>query len=311
MRRAIAADFHSLGGVEVVMTLDRRFAGEPNPWETVLVGPGLEREIFQHLANQVDYIVCIAPETDGILEARAGWIETSRAVSLGSTRKAIRLAANKLGLAEYLEGKGIATPPTRSFRVAEGLPVDLAFPMVIKPIDGAGAQSTFMIRTPGQWPVAEDLPEVMVAQPFVAGIPLSASFMVDREGSARLLGVGRQHIAFEGLRVCYHGGSMPEPDAMALGAPRAAVEAVEGLRGFVGVDFIVDGESGATTVIEINPRPTTSFVGLQHRFGVGAIAVTWLSALGHADSKPRKPTSGTAETFRFFADGTIARESLL
>ena len=41
-----------------------------------------------------------------------------------------------------------------------------------------------------------------------------------------------------------------------------AVEAVEGLAGFVGVDFIWDEQSRHATILEINPRPTTSVVGL-------------------------------------------------
>ena len=43
---------------------------------------------------------------------------------------------------------------------------------------------------------------------------------------------------------------------------RRALAAVEGLGGFVGVDFIWDEQRGSATILEINPRPTTSVVGL-------------------------------------------------
>lgn len=310
MRRAIAADFHSLEDVDVVMTLDRRFADESNPWKTVLVGPRLELEIFQALANDVDYIVCIAPETGGILEARAALIEETTGRSLGSSHEAIGIVTDKLGLSKRFEENGIATPPTRAFVVSEGLPEDLGFPCVVKPIDGAGSQLTFLIQSRSEWAPTSELPERMLVQPFVQGIPMSASFLVDRQGVAQVLGVGRQHLTTRGREIRYAGGSMPEPDALALGEPRAAIEAVKGLRGFVGVDFIVDPRSGTMTVIEINPRPTTSFVGLQYRYGLGKIAGAWLDSVGAVGQALQKTPPTSVEPFRFHADGTIERHAI-
>ena len=69
---------------------------------------------------------------------------------------------------------------------------------------------------------------------------------------------------------------MPAPASYATGAPLEAVRSVAGLRGFVGVDFVRDETTGETTVIEINPRPTTSYVGLARLCPAGAIAGAWL-----------------------------------
>ena len=307
MRRAISADFHALKHVDVVMTLDERFAGETNPWETVFVEPGGELATFRSLIREVDFIVCVAPETDGILEERAALIERATARSLGSSRAAIALTSDKLRLSRHFQERGIATPPTRLFLSAEGPPGDLAFPAVVKPRDGAGCQATLLLADRSEWGPSADFPLEMLVQPLVPGIALSASFLVGRDGSARLLGVGRQLLDTRDGRICYLGGSMPEPDELAEGELCRAVEAVEGLLGFVGVDFLFDPDSGVTTVIEINPRVTTSFVGLQHRFGIGSIASAWLAAV-EPMGEWVPMASSSDEPFRFYADGEIKPE---
>jgi predicted ATP-grasp superfamily ATP-dependent carboligase len=76
-----------------------------------------------------------------------------------------------------------------------------------------------------------------------------------------------QHLSEDG-RFRYEGGSLPLTGPLGARAQRLAeraVRAVPGLLGFVGVDLILghadDGSGDA--VIEINPRLTTSYVGLR------------------------------------------------
>ena len=56
------------------------------------------------------------------------------------------------------------------------------------------------------------------------------------------------------------------------------VESIPGLRGFVGVDFLWDEARRQATVLEINPRPTTSCVGLTRLLPPGQLADAWLVA---------------------------------
>ena len=68
-------------------------------------------------------------------------------------------------------------------------------------------------------------------------------------------------------RFQYHGGVVPVPEVLAERAARLARRAVApigGLCGYVGVDMILgDAPDGSSDVaIEINPRLTTSYVGL-------------------------------------------------
>ncbi len=121
-----------------------------------------------------------------------------------------------------------------------------------------------------------------VIQPFLPGIPSSASFLVDRRGAGLAdLAVGRQRIEVDERG----SGPLSRGDDPAVMVPTAVdvdgrwsrrrVTSVPGLRGFVGVDFL-EGPRGEVTVLEINPRPTTSYVGVVQLLPPGTIAGAWL-----------------------------------
>lgn len=194
-------------------------------------------------------------------------------------------------------------------RTCQGLPPDASYPAVLKPVDGAGSIDTYRLDHAGDVPPSALAMPVALLQPLHAGIPMSASFLVAAE-RAWLIGFGRQRIAMQGARFVYQGGWMPVLCEEAETVLRQAVESVAGLRGFVGVDFLWEPEIGKATVLEINPRPTTSFVGLGRLLPAGRLAAAWLAACGVpgfdrelletlADSVRRQPPVG------FDADGTI------
>jgi predicted ATP-grasp superfamily ATP-dependent carboligase len=282
MRRAIARDFASLAEARVLVTLDERFPEEEGPWSTHRVGPGEEEATFSRLATAHDYTVLIAPETGGVLADRSRIIERSGRPNLGSDSAAVALTGDKLRLGRHLAEHGVVTPPCRRVVPQRGLPLDFPYPAVLKPIDGAGAQDTFLIPAAGDFPQEALALPVALLQPLVPGAALSASFLVGRDGSARLIAAGEQHVTLRDGRFAYRGGRVPVVPHGA-GEARRAVESVRGLRGFVGVDYLWEGESGSATVLEINPRPTTSYVGLAHGLPAGTLARAWLElALGIA-----------------------------
>ena len=51
-----------------------------------------------------------------------------------------------------------------------------------------------------------------------------------------------------------------------MGTAHHIAAAIPGLRGFVGVDFVL-GVDGRATVLEVNPRLTSAYVGLSARLG--------------------------------------------
>ena len=315
MRRALADDFQKVAGVEVVMTLDARFRTTSPPYRVVSVARNEETATLARLSADADFTLVIAPETGGVLAARARLIESAGGRSLGASASAVSLSGNKLRLAAHFLAHGVRTIPTALWRIADVFPSSMAFPAVLKPIDGAGAVRTFLLNGPEDLARirAESSPSAlsaaMVLQPFCRGEPLSATFLIGPSGTTRLIGVGWQSIVIRQGMLTYQGGRLPAPAEFASEAPAEAIRCVPGLRGVVGVDFLRDPASGVTTVVEINPRPTTSYVGLSRLLPGGAIARAWLAAFrGDGTSAahamiPARPDAG----LRFRPDGTVVQ----
>ena len=96
-----------------------------------------------------------------------------------------------------------------------------------------------------------------------------------------------------------------------------ALGTIEGLGGFVGVDFIWDEQRRQATILEINPRPTTSLVGLCRLLPAGRLARAWLEVFRSAERDEELLGSlygliQSGEAVVFNADGEFAdhRESI-
>ncbi len=233
----------------------------------------------------------IAPETMGVLANLTRSLEEAGARTLGCSADSIELTGNKARLADWLEARGIPTPRSRTVVPDAGLPEDAGGPWVLKPIDGAGAIDTFFLTAPDDLPAAARQMPVALLQPFLPGTPMSASFLIDDANVAWLIAVGQQKIAIRGGRFQYEGGVLPVPCREAEPVLRSAVASVTGLRGFVGVDFLWDASEAKATVLEINPRPTTSYVALIRLLPQGFLAQSWLAACGEPScSREKLPT---------------------
>lgn len=312
MRRALAADFARLPGVAVWMTLDARLPDEPGPWQVARIGPGEEAEVFDRLAATADFTLLVAPETGGILLDRARRIEQVGGRSLGSTPAAIERTADKLRLGDHLACRGIPVPEGRRVTHAVGLPADFPYPAVLKPNDGAGSVDTFLVESAAALKGGIG-PGPMLLQPYLPGEPRSASFLVGPDGQLDPIGVALQRFALRDGRFHYLGGSAPVSDSRADRVLGEAVRSVTGLRGWVGVDFLWDEARGRATVLEINPRLTTSYVGWRRLHPRGELARRWLSAWqpGHFSPGGRANTAPARlpSAITFDADGTIDDEA--
>jgi hypothetical protein len=150
----------------------------------------------------------------------------------------------------------------------------------------------------------------MVIGPQAAGIAASASFLCGPGEPVPLL-AGAQMLSTDG-RFRYLGGRLPLPadlSARAISLAARAVAAVPGVRGFAGVDLVLEavpaqGSPPRDTVIEINPRLTTSYVGLRV-LARRNLAELWLAAVSGVDGRsPEWYGDGVG----FFPDGSWFRE---
>ncbi len=284
MWRALVEDFLA-AGVEVVTTVDvgvgpvEGLGGA----EVVEVRGAAEFDgVIERLARGADAAVVIAPEIDGVLEGWAVRLERWGVRSLGCGAGAVGLCADKLGLAERLAERGVATPRAWAVEAGEVVSAGEAGAVVVKPRYGVGCESVFVVRAGGlggaggALTVGDGLEAggKWVAQDYVEGVAASVGVLVDGD-RVTVLAAGEQVI--EGDReLRYAGGRLPLGGGLARRAEvlaRAAVGAVEGLGGYVGVDVVLGACGGGEDdyVIEINPRLTVSYVGLR-RLCVGNIA---------------------------------------
>ena len=292
MRRSMARDFAALPGVAVVMTLDHRLPDEPGPWTIVRVGPGEgeEESVFLRLAAAADHTLAIAPETGRCLETRAHWIRDAGGRSLGSEPAAIALAADKAALAQVFVVRDIRTPPTRVYSRLVGPPRDFRYPAVLKPNDGAGCLSTFVVDSADNLSTFDRYPHPSgLLQPLMPGVPMSASFLVSASGRGRLLAVGEQRMRLVDRAFQYEGGRITGDVDRCDSHVRRALEVIPGLRGFVGVDFLWDETSGRAIVLEVNPRPTTSVHAIASLLGSGKLAAEWLRTIDDSADLSRLP----------------------
>jgi predicted ATP-grasp superfamily ATP-dependent carboligase len=271
-------------------------------------------EAFRRALAHVDAVWIIAPETGRCLESltRAALAAARRV--LGSLPDAIGIAASKLRTLERLREAGIPAVPAaaltaprweegcrhlprgvygRSARSRESdgraraarapvLPAQAMqweFPLVVKPDDGVGCEGVGLVRAPVElgpaWHRARKHSRSVVVQPYVTGAPASVSLLVAAGGRALPLALQRQHVE-TGAEFAYHGGEVPLASLQAEGAKeaaRAACEALPGLAGLVGVDLILT--SAGPIVLEVNPRLTTSYLGLRQitRANLAALAL--------------------------------------
>ena len=114
-----------------------------------------------------------------------------------------------------------------------------------------------------------------------------------------------QHLSTDG-RFHYVGGALPLPQPLAERAVRLgrrAVATLAGQRGYVGVDLVLGEPSDGSRdgVIEINPRLTTSYIGLR-ALARGNLAEAMLQAAGGGEVAMLSWRSGPVQ---FLADGTV------
>jgi predicted ATP-grasp superfamily ATP-dependent carboligase len=177
----------------------------------------------------------------------------------------VKLTSDKLALADHWREYGVPTPAT-----TEREPTACAaFPFVWKPRDGAGSADTFLIRDRfelAQASAARDPARPMIVQEFVPGRPASVAFLCGPRGHLPLPPTF-QLLSDDG-RFKYEGGELPVPPelaARALSLASRAAACVPGLLGYVGVDLILGGAADGSRdrAVEVNPRLTTSYVGLR------------------------------------------------
>lgn len=273
-------------GVELTVMLDARLAQTPLPAGAAraLVGPEDDCcERFEQLMASHDAVWPVAPEFDQILFKLCRAAERLGKTLLTPGSETVRLAGDKYATYQCLRDEGIAAVPTQLLSACAQFPGEC----IVKPRDGAGCGDSEVIGDAGDFArarVSRD-PVQTIVQPHLAGDKTSLSCLF-KNGRSWLLSVNRQHFDFSARRYrltridvnCHR-----QPQAYRALAGRIAA-ALPGLWGYAGIDLIET--AGELLVLEINPRLTSSFAGLDRALGVNAAALVLQLLRGEPDLRP-------------------------
>jgi predicted ATP-grasp superfamily ATP-dependent carboligase len=276
MLKSLISDLLEIDGIEIFLTRDARLGRLDLPVECHLLR-GMEEFTAVWLAclEKADAVWPIAPEFSNILLHISETVVKQGKVLLNSPPSAVQVTTSKLMTAQCLKRQGIAVVPTYRFEdVVPNHPGSL----VLKPDDGVGCQGIRLCRDHDDLCQQRRLLPVdgrYVVQPFIHGTPTSINMLVS-DGRALVLSVNHQRIAMADngfmLLGCVVNGQLDDKARFqTLG--RAVAAAIPDLWGIIGVD-IIDTKEGLQ-VLEVNPRVTTSYVGLKESIGVNPAALVF------------------------------------
>jgi len=285
--------------MQSALSIDLRAAGH-----TVLTleNDSNRQRSFHQLATNANAVILLAPEIGGILLRLARQVEQWQCRLLSPNSRLIEIATNKHHTAEHLRARGVAAPP--GIVVATGTTRDQHLPWqgptVSKPLDGAGSWGVQRVE-----PLSQPLPFAVRLEPFCSGIPASVAVLCGPAKRVALVAC-RQHLGGK-TEFCYLGGSLPLPTLLSQRAQKLALHALSQMPptvGYVGVDLVLGhhGDGSQDVVIEINPRLTTSYVGLRHIYREN-LADAWLKIAEGGETQ----LSFIDEAVEFLANGTVRR----
>ena len=265
MAAAVAADFHA-AGCEVIVPVDARLPRISLPGRQVPIEQGHHLpNRLRELAVEADRLFLIAPESAGRLTQLLDWLEDFAAKLLSPSRTWVELCSDKHRCLEALERAGIDVPRGVLWQAdLDVWPPNSSLPAILKPNDGCGGENLRQLNA--EWGV-QPTSGAWRLEPLIPGDPLSILALAGPRGSL-LLHPTVQHFA-PGRLGEYIGGELvtdPLLGAIASEAGARILAALPGMVGMFGFDLIVDRTSRKATLIEINPRLTSSYLGLREAY---------------------------------------------
>jgi len=283
MLRCIVSDFKAAGH-EVTILLDGRVS-KLNPSIdadcTVPIFYHYEPKNFlRNIARINDAAYVIAPETNAALQSLVELVEATGKVSLNCQSSAITKVSNKAALYEALQKLGrspktIILDANDTANAKHTIKSELGYPVVLKPIDGVSCSGLSLVNNEKQVEraiakiKAQSQSNRFIAQEFLNGEAASVSVLCNGK-KAIAISLNKQNIkmATPDADSSYEGGAVPFNHAIkqkAFKAAERAVEAFDGLRGYVGVDIVLAEKK--VFVVDVNARLTTSYIGLREVAG--------------------------------------------
>jgi predicted ATP-grasp superfamily ATP-dependent carboligase len=281
MLRTVISDFKTAGH-SVTTMLDSRLAVLTPPIEADCIVPISSlreaKTAFQKISESADATYVVAPESNHVLQSLVAGVEQADVPSLNSQASAIGEVSDKAVFNEALKRLGLPAPETIVFsafndvaEVRQTVKDRLEFPLVFKPIAGVSCDGLSVVRNENQVNRAVDKISMessskrFVVQQLISGATVSVS--VISTGSETLpVSLNRQDVTLgmPNSISAYQGGLVPFDNPLnreAFAMAKRVVKSFRGLKGYIGVDLVLTEKE--PVVIEVNPRLTTSYIGIR------------------------------------------------
>ncbi len=304
MLRSIIADFKALG-FEIHTLLDLRIFFLSKFLQADVIRKVDEHEnylkAFKNLVKNCKYIFIIAPETSKILYELTKLVKNSNKILLSTNLHGIKKGTSKILTYNFFKKSGIFTPKTyRIPYIKKQLDKEfilqkfktLKCPIVIKPEDGCGAESIHYFEKESQilyflrnYKLNSDKTRHFILQEFIKGEDLSISLLGNKNLNTipLVLSVNSQNINLKNIKSEYFGGYTPLLNHKEITKQLFNILKKINLlkiEGHFGIDFIRKHDH-SFSFIEINPRLTTSYIGLRNIININCAELILNSRLNN------------------------------
>ncbi|MCK4492525.1 MAG: ATP-grasp domain-containing protein [Methylococcales bacterium] len=293
MLKTLANDLSESGEHQLSILIDKRFVKYfDKSFKFIFV----HREsnlltAFQKTLSHIDAVWVIAPETEQILYTFTQLVQSSNKILLSSPCSAIKKTADKWQTFQHLSTHKIITIDTV---LVKKNAIAFSQKTVLKIRDGVSCENNFMLQNQQALTtqIAQlDHLENYILQPFTEGKKLSLSALF-KQGNAQFICANHQDVIIENQQfkmLSCHVNAEPEHAQFQLLLDEIA-QAFPTLWGYVGIDLIQ--QSQQLIVVEINPRLTTSYVGIKRALGINLAAE--VLRLIHFDLRRPLPSNNQA-----------------
>lgn len=232
----------------------------------------IKNDLEEWIADNIsfyDFCLPIAPEEDFILFKLTRLIEKNGVQVLGSSSDAVCTCSDKYLTYQALKTKVPVIPTIKVlWDEIDSYANRISAEHVVKPADGVSCSAVQVVDSPESFRKAADrvknvtkLPYFLL-QDWVNGDSVSVSLLTNGKKAIPLSLNKQNNIQNDGI-IDYNGGKVPfkhPKEETAKDIAKKAVESLNGLKGYVGVDMILGDD---VYMVEVNSRITTPYVALR------------------------------------------------
>ncbi len=277
MLEGLLADLNHIGA-DYVISEDSKISYDPVNGKSRNCTPlFIDEELLPWLEENVStYDAClpVAPEEDLILYEITKVLEDNKVKTIGSSSEAVFACSDKFETYNLLKDDHPVIKSEkvyfRDIKDYKGI-FSNGKDLLVKPADGVSCSGVHIVQSYADFIKASahlkrttSLPYFLL-QDRVEGKSTSVSILSTGE-QAIPLSLNLQNIGFDEGKLVYNGGEVPYEHGLSDDAKdiaEKAVESIKGLKGYVGVDLLLDEARDEIYILEINPRLTTSYVALR------------------------------------------------